>query len=367
MGRPRKHRRDLPERVYFEDGRYRYRPKEGKPIELGRAYGAAMAAWAKIFAVPERSVLTMGELGDEYMRLIAPKKAPRTCSDNIKEWAKLRPAFADMLPSEVTPQDVYRYMQARGARVRANREKALLSHMLTYGVYKGLIPTNPLYGAMRRDMIGHGERPRRRLPTDRELELFKSVSSDLIRCYVDLKELTGMRKGDILTLTEASLTDEGIRCTPRKGMRWDADAGERVGHERLFTWSPELRAAVDRVLTLKRRAPRRRGVVTPLPRRRQSPYLFATRAGASYYDTDTARADGFDAIWKRYMAKARVAAAAQGWVLEHFTEHDIRAKAGTDAERAGQKGHKLLGNSEATFRRAYDRGVEVVEPLRKPS
>jgi integrase len=95
-------------------------------------------------------------------------------------------------------------------------------------------------------------------------------------------------------------------------------------------------------------------------------YLFATLNGQPYYNVAKGRADGFDAIWKRYMVKAKAAAKDGGWTLEHFTEHDIRATAGTDAEEAGQQGHKLLGNSEKQFRTAYSRGVEKVHPLRRP-
>jgi hypothetical protein len=80
---------------------------------------------------------------------------------------------------------------------------------------------------------------------------------------------------------------------------------------------------------------------------------------------EKSRSDGFDAIWKRYMAKAKMNAKVEGWTLEHFTEHDIRAKAGSDAEAAGQAGHKLLGNTEKQFRTAYDRGARKVLPLQR--
>jgi hypothetical protein len=102
------------------------------------------------------------------------------------------------------------------------------------------------------------------------------------------------------------------------------------------------------------------GKRVPLP---ETIYLFASKNGTPYYNDQKAKADGFDAIWKRYMAKAKAAAEEGGWTLRHFTEHDIRAKAGTDAAEAGQAGHKLLGNSEKQFRAAYDRGVERVVPL----
>lgn len=353
--------------MYFGDGRYRYVPKEGAPIELGTVLGPALEQYGRLVNPERRNLVHMGEIGDTYMIEIAPRKSPRTREDNVKEWANLRPSFAHLLPSEITPQMMYKYMAARAARVRANREKALLSHMLTYAVYKGIISNNPIAWQMRRDMINHGERPRTRLPDERDIDTLKSVSSEMIRCYVDFKEFSGWRKGDILTLNETTdLREDGIYVMPRKGRRLDPDTGERTGRERMLKWSDDLRALVERIKALKRALPRARpGAVTTLPARRRSPYLFAPRDGGCYYNIEKSRSDGFDAIWKRYMTKAKAKAQEQGWTLEHFTEHDVRAKAGTDAERDGRQGHKLLGNSLATFKKTYDRGVEIVEPNRR--
>ena len=161
-----------------------------------------------------------------------PKKAPRTFRDNVRELVYLRPAFAPMLPGEVTQQSVYQYMDSRGAVVRANREKALLSHMLSYAVLWGMLPNNLLYG-MRRDLIAHGERPRDRLVTDKEMDVFLRGASELLRCYCALKELTALRKGDLLTLGVADLKEEGIAVMPRKGRRRNPRTGEWTGKRRL--------------------------------------------------------------------------------------------------------------------------------------
>lgn len=359
MGRPRKNRLDLPERVYFESGRYRFKPKDGAAVELGTEHGPAMSAWGKLIDLSAKTAKTMGEWGDLYTLEIAPKKAPRTRLDNAKEWKNLRPAFGHLLPSEVTPQLMYKYMAARGARTRANREKALLSHMLTYCVFKGAIPVNPLFNAMRRDMAGTSERPRDRNVVDKEMSVFRSVSSAMITDYCDVKEATGLRKGDILTLRVPDLTDDGIQVMPRKGRRRDPETGERVGKRRLFRWTPALRATFERILTRRKLLLKRAKKV--------SPYVFVTRGGESYYNELASRSDGFDSIWKRYMTKAVKAAEVAGWTMPRFTEHDIRARAGTEAERVQPgRGHKLLGNTAQLFDTTYNRGVEVVTPLEKP-
>jgi len=50
---------------------------------------------------------------------------------------------------------------------------------------------------------------------DAELEFFKQHASPLIRAYCEFRYLTGMLKGDILTLTKGHLQDEGIRYAPQ--------------------------------------------------------------------------------------------------------------------------------------------------------
>jgi integrase len=356
MGRLRTKDRHLPKRVYFERGRYRYKPKEGKPVELGSVYAEAMRIyWSDIAPrlAPEggaTSRRTMGDWGDEYMLKVVPEKGPGTQRVNRAEWKFLRPAFADLYPDDITQQHVYAYMSARGAITRANREKALISHMLTWLVFRGVLKANPLYG-MRRDIAGFSEVPRNRLVTDKERDTFVRAGGEKIVLYCRLKELTRMRQGDILTLEVSSLKDEGIEVMPRKSRRRHPRTGERVGKRRIYSWTPELRAIVDRILELKRAQERRQGKITP--------WLFVTRRGECYYDITDSTADRFRGLWKRTMERAQRLAAVEGWELKSFTEHDLRARAGGSA--------KLLGNSEAIFRAHYDRVTEVVEPLNIPS
>jgi integrase len=207
MGRRRKTRLDLPQRVYFNHGAYFYAPLVGPRIHLGRDFGPAMAKWAEVVGRPAR-MRSMGEVMDRYMLEVAPKKSPRTYQDNIKEIAKLRAVFGHMQPYELTAPDIYAYMDARGAPVRANREKALLSHVFSYAIRWGIVKDNPC-----RDVKRNPEKPRERYAEDCEIEAFKSEASEFLCCYVDLKYMTSMRKGDLLRLRLDYLTDEGIAVT----------------------------------------------------------------------------------------------------------------------------------------------------------
>lgn len=360
MGRPRIRNKDLPQRVRLLDGVYYFRPKAGKSIRLGKDRTEALSEYFKL-VTDRRPLTTLDTIMDRYLREVVPEKAPRTQLDNQRELGNLRASFGRFEPDAVTAQDIYTYLDGRTGKVRANREIALLGHIYKKAIRWGAATRNPCTGA---EIERNPEVPRDRLIEDRELEFFKQHASPLIRAYCDFKELTGMRKGDILTITKAALQDDGIHYVARKTRRRDPKTGELRGKKRVILWTPELREVIAQVLALRQRRRRRiKGRREPLI---DTVYLFATLNGQPYYSVAKSRADGFDAIWKRYVVKAKAAAKAEGWLLEHFTEHDIRAKAGTDAEAAGQQGHKLLGNTEKQFRTAYSRGVEKVQPLRRP-
>jgi hypothetical protein len=353
MGRARQTHHELPKRVYFERGRYRYKPKGGKAVELGTQLGPALVAYARIVdPIVREKHRTLGEWGDDYMLVEAPKKAIATRLSNVKEWARLRPAFGHMLPTDITQQDVYAYVRERAktALVRANREKALLSVMLSWIASEGGVERNPLLG-MEKRYAGTTEIARDRLVTDREFDLFISCGGEKLLLYCELKDATRLRQKDILTLEVSQLKDDGIEVQPSKTRRRHPRTGKPIGKRRFFPWNPDLRAKVDRLLELKRETERRLGKITP--------WLLVTRAGNCYYNFKRAEANAFRSLWRVCMRKAIAKAAEQGWVLEPFTEHDLRGRAGGSA--------KLLGNTEAVFRKHYDRGVEVVEPIRRPS
>jgi len=269
---------------------------------------------------------TMAEIMGRYLLEVARKKAPATYRDNIREMAKLRPAFGHMKPEEITAPDIYAYMDGRGAPVRANREKALLSHIFSFAIRWGLTKDNPC-----RNVKRNPEKPRGRYIEDVELEAFKAIAGPFLCNYVDFKYLTGMRKGDILRLRLDSLTNEGVSVVLSK-----------TTNRLVYLWTPELRSVVERIRTM--------------PRSVLGSNLFCTREGAPYTTS------GFDSIWQRAMQKA----IAKGVLGERFTEHDIRAKTATDDPENAQKrlGHKTRSTTDR-YIKAHQ--IERVTPLTRKS
>ena len=85
---------------------------------------------------------------DRYEKEIIPGKSIRTQSDNFKELKQLKRAFDSAPIESITLQVVAQYRDARTAKVRANREIALLSHTFTIACEWGLTDkANPCFGA----------------------------------------------------------------------------------------------------------------------------------------------------------------------------------------------------------------------------
>jgi integrase len=258
-----------------------------------------------------------------YREEVVPQKAPRTQADNLKELDNLDRAFGHMQPGQIKPIHVYQYLDARGAvaRTRANREVALLSHAFSYAIRWGVVETNPC-----RDVRKHPEKPRNRYVEDWEYEAVYRLASPLVQAAMEIAVITGMRQGDILKLKLGDLTDEGIPVTQSK-----------TGKKQIFEWTPALRAAVDQARNMERKV--------------MSFWLFSGTTGKRLSSS------GLQTAWQRLMNKAMDA----GVIKERYTFHDLRAKAGSDAEN----GTRLLGHqSPATTNRIYKRKAEKVTPIR---
>lgn len=135
MARPRKYRRDLPPRVYVKHGAYYYVFPHGKWKRLASIgqEREMRVAWAHL-EQPNESYGTVSALLDEYLnQYAATAKAPRTYKDNLKEAEYLKAFFGEMRPQDIQPRYIGSYLEEnRETRsVRANREKALLSHAFT--------------------------------------------------------------------------------------------------------------------------------------------------------------------------------------------------------------------------------------------
>lgn len=346
----RKENKGLPARwTFHHDAYYYYVPKgqeahwEGKKkYKLGDSLPEAYAKFAEMVDV-NKNVRTIGQLLDRYLLEVVPTKAAATQVGNRAFIKKLREVFADVDITTLAPRNVYQYVSGRSAKVSAHREIEILSHAYTKAVEWGLIDRHPFKGEVRLE----GEAARDRYVEDWEvIEFFKLTSKrkkgsvHMLQAYVKIKLLTGMARGDLLRLKPAvHFTDEGIDVTRHK-------TKNKAPERRIYTWTEALRDAVNEAIAAR-----------PVD---ISPYLFCNDKGECYINEETGEPPGFKSMWQRYMARVL----KETDLKEPFTEHDLRAKVGSDAESL-ERAMLLLSHADPrTTKRVYRRKAVKVSPMK---
>jgi integrase len=304
---------DLPPRMYLKHGSYYYVTRDNQWINLGKDVSIAKRKWAELSGLAPTG--GMSAMMDRYMQEIAPKKSPRTYKDNQTEVENLRKVFGQMEVRSVKPMHVAKYLDIRGADapVRANREKALLSHIFTMGMRWGMCDSNPCKGVHR-----NTETTRDRYITDDEFKAVRSHGSEMIQCLMDLAYMTAQRIGDLLALRRNDVTDEGIYFKQGK-----------TGKKLVILMTPELRQVIDRATSMHDI---------------KSMYVIATKTGSKYTYF------GISSMFRRCLEAAKV---------DDFHFHDIRAKALTDAKRSGIDAQSLAGHTTETMTAKYIKRREV--------
>ncbi len=361
MPRPRLAKnKGLPSRWHHQHGAYYYRVPPGqeaawdgkKRFRLGKTLPQAYKAFAERVDAPERAN-TIGALLDRYLLEVVPDKAAKTQTSNRLAIPRLRAVFGAMALTAIQPKHVYGYVARRskkqedetgkvtGGKTVAHREVEVLSHAFTKAVEWGYLNRHPFKKEVRLE----GEKPRDRYVEDWEvIELLaleprrKSGSVLMIQAFLRIKLLTGMSQGDLLRLTMSQFKDDGIHIQRHK-------TAEKTGKRTIYEWSPELRAAVEVAKSV-------RPVI--------SPFLFCNRRGEGYINEENGEARGWKSMWQRFMDRVL----AETKVTERFTEHDMRAKVGSDAETL-ERARALLAHADArTTEAIYRRKPERVKPVR---
>lgn len=323
MGRPRKHDRHLPARVYLRRGAYYLVLPDGQWVPLGRNLTEALAAYALHFQDAPQA-RTMGDVLDRYEREVIPLKSAKTGVDQRRQVGMLRAVFGAMHPDSLTAQDIYKYIDKRGkVPIAARHEIGLLSHVYTKAIRWGAATVNPCKGI---------ERPppakRTRYVSDAEFAAVRDLSTPIMQCAMDLALLTGLRQGDLLGLRRTDCGTEGITVKTSK-----------TGKSLLIQWSAALKEAVDRACAM--------------PPAQPAVFLLRTRTGEKYSSA------GFQTNWKRTMEKA-VALHS----FEAYTFHDLRAKSASDTGSLDDARDRLGHASATTTQSVYRRAAQRVKPLR---
>lgn len=311
-----------------EHGAYYLRPS-GKPrVALGRDFGKAMSEYGRLLSATW-SGRTLADVIDRYRAEVLPlKRSKKTRTDEERGLLLLRAVFGRMIPADLTPRDCYRYLDMRRTKdgavapIAARHEIVLLGHVYSKAIRWGVATHNPC-----RKLELPKVAVRARYVEDAELQAARGLASDRLQVAIDIAYLTGLRAGDVRNLTRGCLTDEGIAVTASK-----------TSKAAVYTWSPELRAVIDRA---KRIAPQLPGT-----------FVVRNRKGRAY------TASGFAALWQALMRRYAKAGGVK------FQFKDIRAKNASDSASLAEASERLQHSTTAITAQRYMRKAARLKPLK---
>lgn len=191
--------------------------KPRKEIPLGCDYAIAVKKWSEIEIDQEpihQGIITFEYVAKRYIKEVIPTKAPATQSDNLRELKQLY-LFFNNPPApleEIKPIHIRKYLDWRKT-IRANREKALFSHIWNKAREWGYTDLqNPCAG-----IKGFKETGRKNIYIEDSMfdAVYKKASQPL-RDAMDLAYLTGQRPSDVLKMTEHDIQDGSITVTQNK-------------------------------------------------------------------------------------------------------------------------------------------------------
>ncbi|WP_332763152.1 tyrosine-type recombinase/integrase [Pseudomonas koreensis] len=323
---------------------YNGRDSEGNRVEipLGGDLDEAKIEWARLDrkAIPKPAHL-MGRLFDDYESKVIPTLKPGTQSDYLKGLKQLRNAFESAPIEAISPQVIAQYRDARTAKVRANREIALLSTMFTFAREWGLTDkANPCFGL------------RRNKETPRDFyagniiwnAVYEQAGQDL-RDAMDLAYLTGQRPADVLKASTTDLNHGFLMVGQGKT--------EKRLRIRLYNGDNEtdLCAFINGLLDRRAQAGTRTSIlITNQTGLRMSYNMLRNR-------------------WDEAREKAAIKAAADGdselsVTIRKFQFRDIRPKAGSEIEDITDASRLLGHSTEEMTKKVYRRVGEIVKPTK---
>lgn len=335
----------LPPYVYRGRSAHEYKPYRGVGVArptirlcpLDATMSEVWAAWEALQATDEhgtlRWLLLEYQKSPEFKARRGRAKSKRTVDeqDRIIESLLKMPTrsgvpFVSRELRRVTPGVIRQLLDKRaadGAATMGNREVSLIQTAWNWARARDIvILPNPCVGVDK-----NAEVRRDRYVTDAEFDAIykRATGAWYLRPAMELAYLCLLRLNEVLGLTWADVSDEGVRCARLKG--------SRTTH---VTWSPRLREAVDQC-----KAAAGQGV----------------GAARLFRDAHAVpiKSSTFHTAWQRLM----VAAAEDG--LQRFRFHDLKAKGVSDRDsRKGEAG----GWRQLSMVDRYDRKPHVVEPTR---
>ncbi|WP_431494853.1 tyrosine-type recombinase/integrase [Pseudomonas brassicacearum] len=350
--RPRKStNRDLPPRMirrerkrkngyvwvsYYYDGRTA--DGKRKEIPLGNDLDEAKVEWARLDrkAVPKPSHL-MGSVFDRYESQVMPGLTKGTQDDYQKGLRQLRKSFELAPVDAMTPQVIAQYRDTRSAKVRANREIALLSTIFTHAREWGLTDKANPCSRLRRNK----EVPRDFYAGEIVWNAVYEEADQELKDAMDLAYLSGQRPGDVLKVSKTDINNGFLRVGQDK-------TGKLL---RIRLHDSRLGIFLDELLDRKATA----GITTSTLITNKNGLRMSYAMLRNRWDEARERAAANAA------ANADTGLAA---TIRQFQFRDIRPKAASEIEDISDASRLLGHSTEEMTKRVYRRVGEIVKPTK---
>lgn len=333
----------MPKRWAYKHGAFYYRPRENERaafndqswFRLGSTYGEALRAFADRMDLQLSG--SVASLIDRYTLEVLPTLSYSAQSSYRQSLTRLRSVWGSNPVGVVVPKAVYRYLdeiQQKKTMQVANQDLKVLNRVLDYAVRWGVIDRHPIKGQVKAYGIRDGlQKARTRYVEDWELAAWQSVASDQQRAYAAIVMLTGIRKSDCLRIMEAHISDSELTINISK-----------TGKTIPFILTDALRQAIAEARACKPAA---------------SLYLLPNHWGRCYV-----KENGWTGTWDGKWYDTMRKAINETELKDTFTQHDLRAKVGSDAENDA-RAQELLGHSSvAVTRQHYRRKSKAIRPVK---
>jgi len=317
-------------------------------IPLGSDLNEAKRKWAEFECKPapiETGLLKF--IFKKYEQEIIPTKAPRTQIDNGWCMNNLRPVFENSHIDSITPQHIALYRDKRSAKVRANREIALFSHIFNLAREWGYTKNeNPCRGVRK-----NKEKPRDYYVSNETWKSVYEAGATELQDAMDLAYLTGQRPADVLKMSFSDIRDGALEVVQGK-------TGKKMRIVLKFKdgTDSELGMLIERIKSRPR-------TVTNLK-------IIATAAGQPLNKGtlrirfDKARLDAANKVLSEATDATMQEAEAFAARIRAFQFRDIRPKAASDIQDLSAAS-ALLGHTEQEItRKVYIRKGPDVNPTR---
>jgi integrase len=311
-----------------------------KEFPLGTDLNEAKRKWAQLECKPIPTDATlMRFVFDRYIKDILPMKGVNTQRENNGSIKQLRLAFDGAPIDALTPQHIASYRDARTAKVRANREVTLLSHIFNMAREWGHTTNeNPCRGIRK-----NKEKPRDFYADKAVWDAVYRHASVELQDAMDLNYLTGQRPADVLKMADQDINNSALLVRQAK-------TGKLL---RIMLYQGEIKSELASVIER----------IQARPGRKCGSYLVSLSDGQQLNKWnlrlrfDTARKAAIDACKKeeQHVLAERIA---------QFQFRDIRAKSASEIVDAADAS-ALLGHTEQDITdRVYRRVGQSVKPTR---